>query len=108
VGGVLSPQYASFTCTAILASILMTWIYNNTGHSILVAGFLMHFLTNASLVIMTGMFGDFSVPNIFWTISIVIYSIISIIVITVWGSKSLTRSPKQPEELVLSQPSSSV
>jgi membrane protease YdiL (CAAX protease family) len=107
MGGVLSPQYASFTCTAILASILMTWIYNNTGHSILVAGFLMHFLTNASLVIMTGMFGDFSVPNIFWTISIVIYSITSIVVIIVWGPKSLTRNPKQPEEWAFTQSSSS-
>jgi membrane protease YdiL (CAAX protease family) len=91
MGGIFSTAYLSFIITAIMISVLQTWIYNNTGRSTLVAGILMHLFANASLVFMAGIFDRFSMPDAYWIILIVLYSLVTATIVTVWGPKSLAR-----------------
>ena len=91
MGGLFSLGYFSFTLTPVLVSVLQTWVYNNTGGSTLVAGILMHFLANASLIFMSGIFGRFSVPDAYWVIILLLYALVTAGVVAIWGPKSLAR-----------------
>ncbi len=90
MGGILSLPYLSFIITPIMSSVIQTWAYNNTGRSTLVAGIMMHFLTNASLIFMSGIFDKFSMPSGFWIVSMSLYTISAVIIVVVWGPRTLT------------------
>lgn len=73
MGGLLSPAYLAFVFGAVASSVIQGWAYNRTGRSILVAGFLMHFLTNLSLTLFAGTFDQFSLPPGYWAVSSLAY-----------------------------------
>ena len=91
MGGVFSWPYISFILSVAMGSVLITWIYNNTGRSILVAGFLMHFSQNATFIMLGGIFDSFTVPPAYWTVALVETAIAILLVVFFYGSKTLTR-----------------
>jgi uncharacterized protein len=91
MGGIFSWPYVSFILSVAMGSILITWIYNNTGRSILVAGFLMHFSQNATLIMLGGIFDSFTVPPAYWTVMLVETVIAVVLVVFFYRSKTLTR-----------------
>jgi uncharacterized protein len=91
MGGVFSWPYVSFILSVAMGSVLITWVYNNTGRSILVAGFLMHFSQNATLIMLGGIFDTFTVPPAYWTVMLVETVIAVLLVVSCYGSKTLTR-----------------
>lgn len=91
MGGVFSWPYVSFILSVAMGSILITWVYNNTGRSILVAGFLMHFSQNATLIMLGGIFDSFTMPPAYWTVMLVETVIAVVLVVFFYGSKTLTR-----------------
>ena len=91
MGGVFSWPYVSFILSVAMGSILITWVYNNTGRSILVAGFLMHFSQNATLIMLGGIFDSFTMPPAYWTVMLVETVIAVLLVVSCYGSKTLTR-----------------
>lgn len=77
MGGLWSLAHVCFILAVTLISVVHTWTYNNTGRSILVAGVLMHFVSNATLIFLGGIFDQFSMPSIYW----VLYPIMILITI---------------------------
>ena len=69
MGGVFSVPYLSFILSVIMASVVQTWFYNRSGRSILLAGFMLHFLANLSLTLMSGIFERFSMPDGYYLLS---------------------------------------
>jgi membrane protease YdiL (CAAX protease family) len=92
MGGVSSWPYISFILSVAMGSVLITWVYNNTGRSILVAGFLMHFSQNATFILLGGIFDTFTVPSAYWTVALIEIAIAAALVLFLYGSKTLTRS----------------
>ena len=66
MGGIFSMPYFSFLITVVMTSVIHTHAYNATGKSVLTAGVLMHFASNATLVLFGGIFDAFYVPPLFW------------------------------------------
>lgn len=91
MGGIFSTAYVSFILSVALGSILITWVYNNTGRSILVAGFLMHFAQNASLILLGGIFDSFTMPPAYWAVVLVETAIAAGLVLFFYGSRTLTK-----------------
>ena len=91
MGGVFSWPYISFILSVAMGSVLITWVYNNTGRSILVAGFLMHFSQNATFILLGGIFETFTVPPAYWTVALIETAIAVALVVIFYGSKTLTR-----------------
>ena len=75
--------YGAF-CLAV--SILIAWVYNNNGRSIL-AAILLHFMSNATTTVL-GPISDRT--NIF---AIGILVVAAIVVVITWGAKTFTRQP---------------
>jgi membrane protease YdiL (CAAX protease family) len=93
IGGVFSLTYVSFLISVTLGSILHTWVYNNTGRSILVAGILMHFAQNATMTFLGGIFERFNMPPAYWMVVLVMTGLAAALVVIVYGPKNLTRQP---------------
>jgi membrane protease YdiL (CAAX protease family) len=93
-GGIFSWVYPSFLLSVTSGSVLITWVYNNTGRSILVAGFLMHFTQNATLIFLGGIFERFQMPPGYWTVVLVETAVASAVIVLRYGSKTLTRHPE--------------
>jgi membrane protease YdiL (CAAX protease family) len=100
MGGIGSPAFVSFMLSVALGSILHTWIYNNTGRSILVAGFLMHFTQNATLILLGGIFDRFAMPPAYWTVVLVVTAAAAVLVVLLYGPRTLTREPTDGAQLV--------
>jgi membrane protease YdiL (CAAX protease family) len=99
-GGIYSWAYVSFILSVTLGNVLITWIYNNTGRSILVAGFLMHFEQNASLIFVAGIFERSTMPPAYWTVVLVMSAFAAIMIVIIYGPKTLTHQPGGRERLV--------
>lgn len=99
-GGIYSWTYVSFILSVPLGNVLITWIYNNTGRSILVAGFLMHFAQNASLIFVAGIFERFTMPPAYWTVVLVMSAFAAIMIVIIYGPKTLTHQPGDKGRLV--------
>ena len=80
MGGIFSTTYVSFILSVALGSVLITWVYNNTGRSILVAGFLMHFAQNATMIMLGGIFDSFTMPPAYWAVVLVETAIATVLV----------------------------
>ena len=91
MGGIFSAPYWGFVLTSLPISIVITWAYNNTGRSTLVAGILMHFLANVTLVFLAGNLERFAVPASYWVISPAINFAVAAVVVWIWGPKTLSR-----------------
>lgn len=91
MNGIFSPAYWSFVLTAVMISVLQTWLFNNTERSTLVAGIIMHFLANASLVMMAGIFDKYSMPEVYWWVSILLYCLATAFIVILFGPKTLAR-----------------
>jgi membrane protease YdiL (CAAX protease family) len=90
MGGIFSWPYISFILSVAMGSVLITWVYNNTGRSILVAGFLMHFSQNATLIMLGGIFDAFTMPPAYWAVMLVETAIAAGLVVFFYGSRTLT------------------
>ena len=93
MGGIFSWNYVAFLAMPVMGSILHTWIYNNTGRSILVAGILMHFMQNALMIFLGGIFDRFKMPAAYYAVLAVVLGLVSILVVIVWGPETLARRP---------------
>lgn len=91
MGGLLSWNYACFILAVTLGSVIHTWVYNNTGGSILVAGILMHFAQNATMIFLGGIFDEFTLPSSYWLIQLCTTAIIAAILICISNPSTLTR-----------------
>jgi membrane protease YdiL (CAAX protease family) len=94
-GGLLSWEYPSFLVSVILGSVIHTWIYNNTGRSILAAGILMHFSQNAAMVFLGGIFDGFSLPVNFWLLLPVVTALSVFLLVKFYGARMLVRRSGQ-------------
>jgi membrane protease YdiL (CAAX protease family) len=88
-GGVLSLNYFSMMIGVVVGSIFHTWSYNNTGGSITVSGILIHFVQNASLIFLAGIFDQFTMPTLYWPVSTVLYIILALILVWQYGAQTL-------------------
>jgi hypothetical protein len=69
--------YPWFILTEIGWSVLMTWAYNNTGKSSLIAGYLFHTVFNTwTLVLLTNVIPGESSPLAFDTILFIVASVV--------------------------------
>ncbi len=84
--GIFTYNFWLFMIGTIITSILFTWIYNNTNRSTLSA-ILFHFMINFSGEI-------FSLNKQARLFSLILVTILSLIVIFTFGSKTLTRKQK--------------
>ncbi len=96
-GGIFSWTYFAFILSIPLGSVIITWAYNNTGRSILVAGFLMHFAQNAAMILLTGIFDSSTLPSSYWTVVLIESAIAAGVIVLRYGAKSLVR--KMPHQL---------
>lgn len=77
-------RFWTFAAGVFAQSILYTWVYNNTGRSIL-AVILLHFMSNSTLNLLLPISGR---TSLFSTILLVVAAIV---VVITWGAKTLTR-----------------
>jgi len=106
MGGIVSSTYVFFILSVALGSVLITWVYNNTSRSILVAGFLMHFAQNASMILLGGIFDGFTMPSSYWAVMLIETAMAAALVVIFFGSKTLTRrfiSPRGTSSLQLAR-----
>lgn len=94
MGGILSWNYPVFIVSIILGSVIHTWAYNNTRHSILVAGVLMHFTQNIALIFLGGLFEEFSLPPTYWPILLLITGITAGVLVLVYRPQKLMLDSK--------------
>lgn len=87
--GVLTLQFWQFMAGVVVTSILYTWIYNNTGRSILGA-ILFHFSGNFSgELVALGKQGDY--------LGFVLPLVVVVVIVIIYGPRTLTRrSASQP------------
>ncbi len=96
-GGIFSWTYFAFILSVTLGSVIITWTYNNTGRSILVAGFLMHFVQNAAMILLTGIFDNVTLPPAYWTVVLIESAIAAGVIVLRYGWKTLVS--KMPQQL---------
>jgi membrane protease YdiL (CAAX protease family) len=88
-GGVFSLNYFSMMIGVVAGSVFHTWSYNNTGRSIAVAGIGIHFVQNASLIFLAGIFEQFTMPILYWPISTLMYIVLAVFLVWRYGSRTL-------------------
>jgi len=84
MGGIFSWTYVFFIASVAIGAILHTWIYNQTGRNILVAGILMHFTQNATMIFLAGIFDGYSMPPAFWPMQFVTTALVAAWVAMRW------------------------
>ena len=88
-GGIFSWNYICMMIAVPAGSIIHTWSYNNTRRSIAVAGILMHFVQNASLIFLGGIFDQYTVPTLFWPVLTCLTVVVAIILVWQYGAQTL-------------------
>jgi membrane protease YdiL (CAAX protease family) len=85
--GLFSLGAAVFAIGTIAGSVIFTWVYNNTGRSILSA-ILLHFMVNLCLDLLVGLQG--ALPTGFSAVYTGILILLDLLIVAVWGAKTLT------------------
>jgi membrane protease YdiL (CAAX protease family) len=93
-GGLMSWNYIGMMVGVTAGSVLHSWAYNNTGRSIAVAGVLMHFTQNATLIFLGGIFDYHTTPTLFWPVLAVLTIITACIIVGLFGGETLAE-PKR-------------
>lgn len=91
MGGIFSWTYVFFLAAVTLGNIIITWAYNNTNCSILVAGILMHFTMNSAQIFLGGIFDQFSLPPAYWPILLLITTAVAGALVLAFGPARLRR-----------------
>jgi membrane protease YdiL (CAAX protease family) len=99
MGGIFSSTYVLFIISVTIGSILHTWAYNNSGRSILIAGILMHFTHNASLIFLGGIFDRFEIPPSYWSVILITTLLAATALLIRCGPKSLICNPTPQKEI---------
>ena len=81
--------YWTFALSAISASVLFTWVLNNTGGSLVMAT-LIHLMMNLGMNVV-GILGLLPSPAKGWTIAAILFAIYAIIIVLIAGPKNLSR-----------------
>ena len=89
MGGIFSLNYVCMMLSVVAGSILHTWAYNNSGRSIALAGILMHFVQNATLILLSGIFDQYTMPVLFWPIAAVLNSAVAMLLVWRYGAHTL-------------------
>ena len=89
--GFATTTYWLWVIQVITTSIFYTWIYNNSGRSILSA-ILLHFMSNSTTTIIAQIGG--TLPLRIEIIRTIIIVALALIVVAVWGSKTMTKVPE--------------
>jgi membrane protease YdiL (CAAX protease family) len=92
-GGIFSINYFCMMITVTAASILHTWSYNHTGRSILVSGILLHFVQNATMIFIAGIFDQYTMPSLYQPILTVLTIVTAGILVWRYGTQTLTSKP---------------
>jgi hypothetical protein len=90
--GLLSPDYLLFLATGFAVAVIFTWVYNNTGRSIL-AAILLHGMHNLSLDFLTGLQG--ALPTGFNAVNAAVQLVLAAILVVIWGAGTLTGRPEK-------------
>lgn len=85
--GLFSLDYFLFMAMVPLGAVLMTWVYNNTGRSILSA-VLLHFFQNFTLNLVSGLYG--ALPTGYYALFGVTLILLAAVVVAGWGARTLT------------------
>jgi membrane protease YdiL (CAAX protease family) len=104
IGGLFSWGYVWFLMAVPIGNIFHTWIYNNTGRSILVAGILMHFARNASLVFLVGNFERFTLPPAYHPVELVVLVLTAGIILLICNPRTLMHRVGSRKTLIGDQP----
>ncbi len=85
--------FGQFLVTLVLVSLFITWLQNNTNGSLLPA-FALHAMVNVSGEVLPLIEKSEEVQGDYtsWIIANVLFLVLAIIVLVVWGSKTLTRN----------------
>ena len=83
--GVGTVVFWAYAVTVFSLSIVFTWVFNNTMRSIL-AAILLHFMYNSTLNVLSPLSKRVSLMTTVFLI------LVAVIVVTLWGSKTLTRT----------------
>jgi membrane protease YdiL (CAAX protease family) len=93
-----SIPFLAFTLQSIAKSVIMTWIYNNTNGSVLLAS-LFHLVLNYALFL--GFLPDSPLPIEPIIISTIIWIVFAVMVVLVFGSSKLSRKSNSEMPLKL-------
>ncbi len=84
--GLFSLDYFLFLLMVPMGAVIMTWVYNNTQHSILSA-VLLHFFQNFSLNLLAGLQG--ALPTGYWALFAGTISLLAGAIVATWGARTL-------------------
>lgn len=87
--------YWSFALGAISTSVLMTWVLNNTGGSLLMVS-IIHLMMNYGFGVV-GILGLIPTPRDYWIIGSILFAVYAVVVVIITGPRNLSRNilPKQ-------------
>lgn len=83
-----APDPTVFATSVVVGSVLYTWLYNNTGRSVL-AAVLFHFVANLTAAVVV-------VPPVVEELSVVLTVALAVVVVLVWGPRDLRRGRRRP------------
>lgn len=86
--GLFTLRFWLFMVQVLPLSVLFTWVFNNNGRSTL-AAILMHFMTNSTITLIVEI--RHALPERIEIIRTVILVLAAVVVVLVWGPKTLTR-----------------
>jgi uncharacterized protein len=86
--GLFSLRFWLFFIQVLPLAVLFTWVYNNNGRSTLSA-ILMHFMTNSTITLIVEL--RHALPERIEVIRTAVFVLAAVVVVLVWGPKTLTR-----------------
>jgi CAAX protease family protein len=103
--GLLSLRFWMFFVQVLALSVLFTWVYNNTGRSILSA-ILMHFMANSSITVIVDL--RHALPERIEVIRTLLLVIAAVVVVVAFGQSRLARETGRNRPSAVHRPSPSL